>query len=106
MTGESFGSTAMAWNEGLRFFDRLRIAARNSPTSAHGCDQDIHLAIRILPDLSAAVVLAVNIRVGGVVKLLRNPGECGVSFANCSALAMAPFMPSVPGRQDEPSLRA
>jgi hypothetical protein len=37
-----------------------------------------------------------HLRVRGILELLRNP-RSGVSRASCSALAMAPFMPSAPG---------
>ena len=95
MTGESFGSTAMAWKEGFRGLMTSTQPVIVPPVPTAG-DQDVHLAVRVVPDFLG----------GGLACEFPDwPGfsNCcgiqafGVSLASCSARAMAPFMPSVPG---------
>ena len=98
MTGESFGSTAMAWKEGLRglITSQQPVMVPPVPTA--------ETRISTLPSVSSQISSAVVLRwISGLAGLSNCCGiqEFGVSLANCSALAMAPFHAFGAGRQDQ-----
>ena len=72
MTGEFSGSTAIALNDGLRLLitSLKPVIVPPVPTPRH---EDVDLAVGVAPDLLGRR-LAVNLRVGRVLELLRHEG--------------------------------
>lgn len=80
-------------NLGVLLLEELAHAGHGAAGADAG-DEDVDLAVGVVPDLGAGRGL-VNGRVRGVHKLAGDDAV-GVSFCNSSALAIAPFMPLEP----------
>ena len=98
MTGESFGSTAMAWKDGLRALitSQQPVIVPPVPTA--------ETRMSTLPSVSSQISSAVVLRwISGLAGFSNCCGiqASGVSLANCSALAMAPFHAFGAGRQHQ-----
>ena len=97
--GDSAGSTAIDLNAGLRCLEHLADAGDRAAGADAG-DEDVDLAVGVVPDLLGGG-LAVDLRIGRVLELLRHEGVGRLAPTISSALLIAPGMPSVAGRQDE-----
>ena len=97
ITGLAAGSTA---TERIFLLAVVLDVARHAGDGAAGADagdEDVDLAVGVVPDLGAGGAL-VDRRVGRVLELLRASGSApGRTATISSALAIAPVMPSAPG---------
>ena len=95
ITGESFGSTAIAWKLGLARADHFDAAGDGAAGADRG-DEDVDLARRCRPRFPRRWSGGGS---SGLAGLLNCCGihEFGVFCCSSSARAMAPFIPSAPG---------
>jgi len=85
----------MALKPVLRLFDVLGYAGDWCPPVSNSRDENVNLAVGVVPDFGAGGGV-VNGRVGGVVELLHDVPVLRLARIS-SALAIAPFMPLGPG---------